>query len=121
MNEADEIALSFYLPLLLILAVVDITVSAYRYVDGKQTKAYAILNLLLNMSWTCTLFPLLLNLDLLTRSMEAIYEGSRREVHPFSEHGLFWFSALLISLFTIVTTVDVHQGFSSEGRAEPSD
>ncbi|GEM_PF-6966141 len=121
MTEADEIALSFYVPLLLILAVVDMTVSAYRYVDGKQTKAYAILNLLLNMSWTCTLFPLLLNLELLTRSLETIYEGSRREVHPFNEQGLFWFSALLIGLFTIVTTVDVHQGFNSDKQGEPSD
>ncbi|GKV69507.1 hypothetical protein NCCP2716_20050 [Sporosarcina sp. NCCP-2716] len=121
MTEADEIALSFYVPLLLILAVVDMTVSAYRSADGKHPGVYAIFNLLLNMSWTCALFPLLLDLDLLSRSMEAIYEGSRREVHPFSERGLFWFSALLITLFTIVTTVDVHQGFDSAKHADPSD
>ncbi|WJY27908.1 hypothetical protein [Sporosarcina trichiuri] len=121
MSEADELALSFYLPLVLILAVIDITVGAYWSLEGKHSKKLAAVNLLVNMSWTCTLFPLLLDKDLFSRSLEAIYEGTRREVHPFSEPGLFWCSLLLVTLLLIVNTVDVHQCFKSADQPASDD
>lgn len=121
MTGADEIALSAYLPLVLVLTVIDITVGACWSLEGKHTKKLAAVNLLVNMSWTCTLFPLLLDQELFTRSLEALYEGSRREMHPLSEAGIVGVSLLLTGLLLLVNTIDVHQCFKTAGMMASED
>ena len=111
MTSADEYALSIYIPIILLLTVVEIVLGAYESSDGMWNKKLATGKLLLNMAWTSTLFPLLLDIQLFTFMIESLYEGRRDVASPLSGDGLVWFSGSLVFLLFLVNTIDVYQSF----------
>ncbi|MBD7907863.1 hypothetical protein [Sporosarcina gallistercoris] len=117
MTSADEFALSLYIPILLLLTVVEIVLGAYESSDGMWNKQLAAGKLLLNMAWTSTLFPLLLDIHLFTFMIDSLYEGRPDVASPLSGDGIKWFSIALVFLLFLVNTIDVYQSFR---RAENS-
>ncbi|MCM3757551.1 hypothetical protein M3197_08615 [Sporosarcina aquimarina] len=111
MTTADENALSLYIPIILLLAVIEIVLGAYESSDGIWSKKLAAGKLLLNMAWTSTLFPLLLDIHLFTFMIESLYEGRKDVAFPLSGDGLMWFSYFLVFLLFLVNTIDVYQSF----------
>lgn len=121
MTAADEIALSLYLPIMIFLIVIEIVLGAYESSAGHWNKKLAAGKLLLNMSWTCTLFPLLLDSALFQRMIEALYEGRPDKASPLNEEGLFLLSIILVILLFIVNTIDVYQSYQTAEKAVQKD
>ncbi|WP_432352377.1 hypothetical protein [Sporosarcina sp. A2] len=115
MNSEDVFALSLYIPLILLLGVIEITLGAYA---GVWSKKRAAAKLLLNMSWTCTLVPLFLNIPLLTRMVDSLYEGRPKTGSPISGDGYFWFSAAIVFLLILVNTLDIYQSYQLAANNE---
>ncbi|REB06488.1 hypothetical protein DVB69_12340 [Sporosarcina sp. BI001-red] len=111
MTSADEFALTLYIPILLLLAVVEIVLGAYESSDGIWNKKLAAGKLILNMAWTSTLFPLILDIPLFTFMIDSLYEGRPDVAFPLSGVGLLWFSSSLVFLLLLVNTIDVYQSF----------
>ena len=109
MTSADEVALSFYIPLLLVLTIAEIMMGAYESKESAWNQKLAFVKLILNMSWTCTLFPLFLDHTLFGRMIDALYDGRPGVASPFNEQGLVWLSGLLVCSLFIVNTIDVYQ------------
>ncbi len=113
MTSSDEFALTLYIPIILLLTVVEIMLGAYETTEGMWNKKLAAGKFLLNMAWTSTLFPLLLDIHLFTFMIESLYEGRRNVASPITGIGLVWFSRLLVFLIILVNTIDVHQSFKT--------
>ncbi len=108
MTSADEFALSLYIPLILLLALIELVLGIYKDMWNKK---FAAGKLLLNMCWTCTLFPLFLDVPLFTQMIESLYEGRPKVGPPISGDGFFWLSAALVCLLFLVNTIDVYEGY----------
>ncbi|MDW0110290.1 hypothetical protein [Sporosarcina aquimarina] len=121
MTASDEIALTLYLPIMLFLIVIEIVLGAYESSEGYWNKKLAAGKLLLNMSWTCTLFPLLLDTALFQRMIEALYEGRPDTASPLNEEGLSLLSVVLVISLFIVNTVDVYQSYQTAEKAAQKD
>lgn len=113
MTSSDEFALTLYIPIILLLTVVEIMLGAYETTEGMWNKKLAAGKFLLNMAWTSTLIPLLLDIHLFTFMIESLYEGRRNVASPITGIGLVWFSRLLVFLIILVNTIDVHQSFKT--------
>lgn len=111
MTSSDEIALSVYIPIILLLTVVEIMLGAYETTDGAWNKKLAAGKFLLNMAWTSTLVPLLLDIHLFTFMIDSLYEGRRNVASPLTGNGLLWFSRSLVFLIILLNTIDVYQSF----------
>ncbi|MGG0644820.1 hypothetical protein ABE021_12870 [Sporosarcina gallistercoris] len=111
MTNSDEFALSLYIPILLLLTVVEIVLGAYENSEGTWNKKLASGKLLLNMAWTSTLFPLLLDVHLFTFMIDSLYEGRPNFASPLSGNEVWWLSGSLVFLLFLVNTIDVYQSF----------
>ncbi|WOV83294.1 hypothetical protein PGH26_10190 [Sporosarcina jeotgali] len=111
MTGSDEFALTLYIPIIILLTVVEIMLGAYETTEGMWNKKLAAGKFLLNMAWTSTLIPLLLDIHLFTFMIESLYEGRRNVASPLTGIGLLWFSRLLVFLIILVNTIDVYQSF----------
>lgn len=111
MTSTDEFALTLYIPIILLLTVVEIMLGAYETTEGMWNKKLASGKFLLNMAWTSTLIPLLLDIHLFTFMIDSLYEGRRNVASPLTGIGLVWFSRSLVFLIILVNTIDVYQSF----------
>ena len=111
MTSSGEFALTLYIPIILLLTVVEIMLGAYETTEGMWNKKLAAGKFLLNMAWTSTLIPLLLDIHLFTFMVESLYEGRRNVASPLTGIGLVWFSRSLVFLIILVNTIDVYQSF----------
>lgn len=111
MTSADEFAFSLYIPILILLTVVEIVLGAYESSDGMWSKQLAAGKLLLNMAWTSTLFPLLLDRHFFTFMINSLYEERPHVASPLTSEGLMWLSFILVFLLVLLNTIDVYQTF----------